>query len=63
MLRSIEVLETDANQSTLRCSTFASRNRRIAVVGDQTYFCFPAVDFSLEIERRFFDADSIDVDA
>ena len=48
---------------TLRCSTFASRNRRIAVFGDRTIFCLRAVDFSTEIERRFFDADSIDFDA
>ena len=48
---------------TLRCSTFASRNRRIAVFGDRTIFCLRAVDFSSEIERLFIDADSIDFDA
>ena len=48
---------------TLRCSTFASRNRRIAVFGDRTFFCLRAVDFPTEIDRRFFDAESIDFDA
>ena len=62
MLRSIEVLQNRC-KLTLRCSTFASRNRRIAVFGDRTTFLLRAVDFSSEIDSRFFDADSIDFDA
>ena len=44
-------------------SMSALRNRRIAVFGDRTIFCWRALYFLKEVERRFFDVDSIDADA
>ena len=64
-LRVVEDIDIDNVQKLTkqRRSTFACRNRRVAVFGDRTIFCLRAVDFSSEIEHRFFDADSIDFDA
>ena len=45
------------------CYMPAEQNRRIAVFGARTMFCWRAVHFCTEIERRFFDAESIDADA
>ena len=62
MPRSIEVLKNDRKNHSVR-SMFTGRNRRIAVFGDRTIFLLRAVDFSFRFDNRFFDADSIDLDA
>ena len=61
MPRSIEVLQNGPKFVSV-CVDFAEENRRIAIFGARTILLAFAL-ILLQNQNRFFDADSIDVDA